>query len=123
LPKNGGEIFVTNVKKICRETDLYTLPGATEEERQFLEKMYNDLYNPVLVFLGKRSYGLYLFHMLANSFADIAARKAWIPSGNLFYFLFSLAITIIFAILSYKFIETPFLKLKKKYEVIASRPI
>lgn len=44
LPKNGGEIFATNVKKICRETDLYTMPGATEQERQFLEKMYNDLY-------------------------------------------------------------------------------
>jgi peptidoglycan/LPS O-acetylase OafA/YrhL len=31
--------------------------------------------------------------------------------------------TIIFAILSYKLIETPFLKLKKKYEVVESRPI
>ena len=44
LPKKGGAIFTANVKNICGERDLYTLPGATEEERLFLENMYNDLY-------------------------------------------------------------------------------
>jgi peptidoglycan/LPS O-acetylase OafA/YrhL len=81
------------------------------------------LSNQVLVFLGKRSYGLYLFHCIANSLAETAIRKAWIPASNFSYFIYSLVMTIIFAILSYKLIETPFLKLKKKYEVVESRPI
>lgn len=33
-----------NIKNVCLENDLYTLPGETLEERQFLEKMYSDLY-------------------------------------------------------------------------------
>lgn len=44
LPKNGGNIFQANVTEICAQRDLYMLPGATEEERQFLENMYHDLY-------------------------------------------------------------------------------
>ena len=33
-----------NIKNVCLENDLYTLPGESPEERQFLEKMYNELY-------------------------------------------------------------------------------
>jgi Protein of unknown function (DUF4238) len=41
---DGAKPFETNIKRICVEKDIYTLKGSTEAERQFLENMYNDLY-------------------------------------------------------------------------------
>jgi len=76
------------------------------------------------VFLGKRSYGLYVYHLLANLIAvKIAGLFPAVPSSALALFLYSLFITIIISIISYKIIEVPFLRWKKKFEVIVSRPI
>lgn len=44
LPKDSNRIFETNIKNICVETDIYSLPGATEKERQLIENMYSELY-------------------------------------------------------------------------------
>lgn len=79
--------------------------------------------HPVLVFLGKRSYGLYLYHMLGNVFAGYLvvlypATNVWEHAG-LFY---SLAFTTVAAILSYRFLEKPFLEYKTKLELVPSRP-
>lgn len=77
-----------------------------------------------IVYLGKRSYGLYIYHRLAIVFVTFALKRLpEIPSNNLTMFVFSLLLTIIFSIISYKAIEIPFLVLKRKYEVITSRPI
>jgi peptidoglycan/LPS O-acetylase OafA/YrhL len=78
----------------------------------------------LFVFLGKRSYGLYVYHLLGNGVAAYLVQKLqFIPSGSLASFLYSLALTIILSIISYKIIETPFLKLKRRFEVVISRPI
>ncbi len=78
----------------------------------------------VFVFLGKRSYGLYVYHLFGNAIASfMISHVPGIPSNSLSSFLYSLSFTVIVSILSYKIIETPFLKLKKKFEVIVSRPI
>ena len=80
--------------------------------------------NEVFVFLGKRSYGLYVYHLLANGVASyMLAQIPRIPSNPLLSFIYTLSFTIIGSIISYKIIETPFLKLKEKFEVILSRPI
>jgi peptidoglycan/LPS O-acetylase OafA/YrhL len=110
-----GIILTYTVVGLCTSFILYSVLTI-----DFLKKVFS---NRVIVFLGKRSYGLYLFHLFCNGMAEVAVRKSWIPSGYFFSFIFSLGITIILSILSYKLIETPFLRLKKKYEVIASRPI
>lgn len=84
----------------------------------------NILSNQILVFLGKRSYGLYVYHLLGNGFANYMIAKIKIlPSNSFVSFIYSLLFTVIVSIISYKVIETPFLKLKKKFEVIISRPI
>jgi len=44
LSRSGGRIFETNISNVCAKRDLYSLPGEDEEQRQILEKMYNDLY-------------------------------------------------------------------------------
>jgi len=78
----------------------------------------------VFVFLGKRSYGLYVYHLLGNGFATFIVKKiSIIPSGSLAVFLYALAFTIGVSVISYNVIEKPFLKLKKRFEVIISRPI
>lgn len=78
----------------------------------------------LFVYLGKRSYGLYIYHLLGNGVA--AYLISHIPISlltPLISFLCSLSFTIIASIISYWIIETPFLKLKKRFEVIISRPI
>ena len=78
----------------------------------------------ILVFLGKRSYGLYLFHLLGNEFgAMMIEETTFLPSRTSVSFLYSLVFTIIISIISYWLIEMPFLKMKKKFEVITSRPV
>lgn len=80
--------------------------------------------NEIFVFLGKRSFGLYVYHLLGNGFATyIISQFPEIPSSSIASFIYSLSFTIIASIISFKFIETPFLNLKKKFEVIISRPV
>jgi peptidoglycan/LPS O-acetylase OafA/YrhL len=38
-------------------------------------------------------------------------------------FVFTLALTILMAALSYRYFETPFLKMKKRHAIIDSQPI
>jgi peptidoglycan/LPS O-acetylase OafA/YrhL len=80
------------------------------------------LRSPVLVYLGRISYGLYVFHRLGIriGFAvlgGIATRS----SGFVVFWLFSLLTTIGMASLSYFILERPFLRLKSRYAVVQSR--
>ncbi len=78
----------------------------------------------LFVFLGKRSYGLYLYHLFGNAFAIYLIKHISIlPSTYLASFCYSLFFTISVSIVSYKLIETPFLTMKKKFEIVISRPI
>ncbi|WP_428389582.1 acyltransferase family protein [Mucisphaera sp.] len=65
--------------------------------------------------IGAISYGMYLFHMFALHIAretiDRVSILQW--SGSLF--LLGLVITLIMAEISYRFYETPFLKLKHRF--------
>jgi peptidoglycan/LPS O-acetylase OafA/YrhL len=76
-----------------------------------------------LLYLGKISYGLYVYHALGNvlsnkvipvhtAFVQLALRPAS-----------ALAITILLAAISYAVLEKPFLKLKRRFAHIDSRPV
>jgi hypothetical protein len=39
-----GKIESRNIKRICKEDNLYTMPGETEEERMSIENIYKHLY-------------------------------------------------------------------------------
>ena len=86
-----------------------------------------------LVYLGKISYGLYVFHVLAID----CMRKALFPLGNssfgsggstaltalryLLVLTLGFAATILLAMTSYRFLELPFLKLKERFTFVQSR--
>lgn len=79
------------------------------------------------VYLGKISYGLYVFHLAALALTDLLY-KTFTPSYSVTGYTITmmtagLIITILFSVASYQIIEKPFLKLKTKFTLISSRPI
>ncbi len=81
-----------------------------------------------MVQLGKISYGLYVFHQLCmDSIAKFWLRYMHIvlpePLRLAIWFVGALAFAIGAAKLSYRFLELPFLRLKKRFEFIETRSI
>ncbi len=77
-----------------------------------------------LRYLGKISYGLYVFHMFAL-YLVIRLRGDYPHTLGSFlvYWCFGLALTIAMAALSYRFFESPFLRLKERFAHVKSRPV
>jgi peptidoglycan/LPS O-acetylase OafA/YrhL len=77
------------------------------------------------VYLGRISYGLYVFHMLAYQIAGAILPHQEAPgiAARLVKNATALGITILLASLSYHFFESPFLRMKKHFEIVKSRPV
>ena len=74
-----------------------------------------------LIYLGRISYGLYVFHAIVIvSCEHWIGRHVHIPGVLL---LVELAITILIAAASYRFLERPFLKLKSRFEFVKTRAV
>lgn len=72
-----------------------------------------------LIYLGKISYGLYVFHDMCLHL--IYSLKQRFHLGGLLSMLLSLALCILIASLSYRFLEMPFLRLKEKFAFVRTR--
>jgi len=68
-------------------------------------------------YLGKISYGFYVFHM------GIVQKVTALGFPPLMTFLVALILTIAVSAASYALLERPFLKLKQRFELIAARPV
>ncbi|GAA3754142.1 acyltransferase family protein [Terriglobus aquaticus] len=72
-----------------------------------------------LAYLGRISFGLYVFHspvfLLGKRYLPLHRPWTLLPA--------ELCLTIAAAALSYRFFETPFLRLKQRFEIVRSRPI
>jgi peptidoglycan/LPS O-acetylase OafA/YrhL len=78
--------------------------------------------NRFLVRLGVVSYGLYVYHELyLNYFNRILPSTHGL--GFVLWWVLSLTCTVITALISYRFLETPFLKLKERFAIVKSRPV
>ena len=78
-----------------------------------------------LAYLGRISFGLYVFHILAKDFTLQLLPREGSYHGIVFLLWLSVTfgLTVAMAAFSYRFFETPFLRMKKRHEVIPSRPV
>jgi peptidoglycan/LPS O-acetylase OafA/YrhL len=77
------------------------------------------LENKVFNYLGKISYGLYMYHYVMIAFS-IKLLDTISVRNNVMIYILSILLTIVIASLSYEFFEKKFLKLKKRFTIIAS---
>jgi peptidoglycan/LPS O-acetylase OafA/YrhL len=80
------------------------------------------LRNKLLLYLGKISYGLYVLHEFAHFCAKRLA-PASTPLTVLAQSAVGLALTILMAAASYRWLESPFLRLKERFAHVQSRPV
>jgi peptidoglycan/LPS O-acetylase OafA/YrhL len=75
-------------------------------------------------YLGKISYGLYIFHLaVLTVLVRYWGRHLYSIRGFVAYALTGFALTLLVAGISYRWLETPFLKLKARFALVASRPV
>lgn len=72
--------------------------------------------------LGKVSFGFYVYHNLMLYLVRKLFERLGVASGPA-VFLLALALTIAVAIISYNVYEAPFLKLKRRFTIVRSRPV
>jgi len=81
------------------------------------------LENPVLDYLGRISFGIYVYHSFAIIGVLLVLRNLVRTEGVLFNCLvygLSIALTILLATISYRYYESPFLRLKRRLMVVES---
>lgn len=84
----------------------------------FFSKVSWFLANPLLVFVGKLSYGIYLVHMLVNTTVMLSVLDHKVTANNdlsrlLKASVISLMVSTIIALISYLIVEKPFLKIRE----------
>ncbi len=76
-----------------------------------------------LVYLGRISYGLYIFHLLALT---LVTKFLFSLRGGAISFeariIFSFLLTVLLAAVSYRWLEQPFLRLKKRFSYNSTEP-
>jgi len=83
--------------------------------------LFRFLENSTLNYLGKISYGMYMYHTLVIIIvSQFFIGETEINNTYFTYLAFTILFTIAISHLSYNYIEKPFFNLKKKYMVIKS---
>jgi peptidoglycan/LPS O-acetylase OafA/YrhL len=77
------------------------------------------------VYLGRISFGLYVYHAFAIYVTSVFLGRKVSFSNPIYYLKAVLAVGLTFlaAALSYRYLETPFLKMKKRHAIVESQPI
>lgn len=86
---------------------LLIVPSLGVKRRPLLMKM---LENRVLIFIGRISYSLYLFHWIALKFANNQAEEFSFRWHMLFW-----PLSILLSISSFLFVERPFIAIRRKF--------
>ena len=87
-----------------------------------LGSQHRFLRNPALLYLGKISYGLYVLHEFAH-FCAMRLAPASTPIGVVGQSVVGLSLTVVLAAASYRWLESPFLRLKERFAHVQSRPV
>ena len=78
------------------------------------------LENRFMNFIGKISYGIYVYHMIIIYLISFALSSLEYEIDHFMLYPIVLIFTILTATLSYRYFETPFLRLKNKYAIVKS---
>ncbi|MDI1355088.1 MAG: acyltransferase [bacterium] len=88
------------------------------------KKLWVNLETGIFSYLGKISYGIYMYHLLVIPSMLFLVKKYGLGMNalgtNFFIYLGSIFGTIFLAGISYSLVESPFIKLKSKYAIIRS---
>jgi len=76
-----------------------------------------------LQYLGKISYGLYVYHLTCIRIIDKVLFAHWGSLGIVLRSVVALGLTSLVAAISYRFLESPFLRLKRRFTYVQSRPV
>lgn len=68
-----------------------------------------------LTFSGRISYGLYCYHGLVLTFFTILFKKVNYKAPDFIFFSLAFLFTYLLAIISFRYLESPFLKLKERF--------
>jgi peptidoglycan/LPS O-acetylase OafA/YrhL len=79
--------------------------------------------NAALIYLGKISYGLYVYHLLGLWIAERAFENLHGPLYGAVCVVAGFCFTAGLAAVSYRLLESPFLELKKRFTYVPSRPV
>ena len=84
-------------------------------------KVIFSLENRTLNYLGKISFGLYVYHLIAFKLIGHLSQIFNFDIPKIILFIFGLLLTVTVSSISYKYLEKPFLRLKlKKFTVVKS---
>jgi peptidoglycan/LPS O-acetylase OafA/YrhL len=75
-----------------------------------------------IVYLGRISYGLYVFHGVLVGTGSRLAQRIQFPGSGIVVVLLEFVGTVLVASCSFKFFERPFLSLKERFARVPSRP-
>ena len=120
-------VFLTTVVLIAKGTDFHyfqyeiyaLLFGVIIINLALNKDTFINLEEPWLNYLGKISYGLYMYHPLVI-IVSIKILMAFQVTGNTYLYPVSILATIALASFSYHFLEKPFIARKTKYTTVVS---
>ena len=107
VPSLAGGLIGYPLMSLGGAAIFLSVLGAAEDGFPFLK-------HSALLYLGKISYGLYAFHILGFQLSDYLFSRNRPHHGWSLSWLCALAITALFAAASFKWLESPFLRLKRK---------
>lgn len=81
------------------------------------------LSHPALTYLGRISFGLYVFHLVGIHSGIAIAHRFHLPMPSLTHIPISILVTTVAAMLSYRYLESPFLRLKSRFTYVVSRDL
>lgn len=115
-PTLAGSLIGYPLMSLGGSAIFLSVLGAAQDGFPFLK--YSGL-----IYLGKISYGLYAFHILGFQLSNYLFSRYQAAHGWSLSWLCALAITSLFAAASFKWLESPFLRLKrKKFTYVPSGP-
>lgn len=75
------------------------------------------------IYLGRISYGLYVFHLCAKSMVETGLDHFHLAQGTALEVVATFGLAVLMAEASFRWFEKPFLRFKRRHEVVNTQPV